>query len=247
MFAGLVKARYNSRHVNACLSHRCIAECIGTFALVFAGCGAIVVDSVSEGAVTHVGVALTFGLVIMVMIYAVGDVSGAHFNPAVTLAFWVARRFPLKEVGLYILSQLVGAVIGAGLLRLLFNGEPDLGVTNPAEGTFWWQSAVLEVVLTFILMFVILHVATGAKEKGVMAGVAIGGTVGLEAMFAGPICGASMNPARSIAPAIFSHDFTHLWFYIAAPIVGAMIAVPICLACSGGPDGCCSSDESCDA
>jgi len=230
--------------MNACLSHRCIAEFVGTFALVFAGCGAIVVNSpgVSDGAITHAGVALVFGLIVMVMIYAVGDVSGAHFNPAVTLAFWASGRFPLRETPVYIAVQCGAALAAAGLLRLLFLDVADLGVTNPAGP--WWQSAVLEVVMSFFLMFVILQVATGAKEKGMMAGVAIGGTVALDAMFGGPISGASMNPARSLGPAVFSADLTHLWFYIVAPIVGAVLAVPICLACSGDT-GCCSTEKEC--
>jgi len=228
--------------MDACLSHRCIAEFVGTFALVFAGCGAIVVnsDAVSGGAITHAGVALTFGLVVMVMIYAVGDVSGAHFNPAVTLAFWAAGRFPLREVPVYAAVQCVAALGAAGLLRVLFPQVGGLGVTNPAGP--WWQSAALEVVMTFFLMFVILQVATGAKEKGLMAGVAIGGTVALDAMFGGPVSGASMNPARSLGPAVFSADLTHLWLYFAAPILGAVGAVPICLACSG-QTGCCAPED----
>ena len=152
------------------------------------------------------GVALTFGLVVMAMIYAVGDVSGAHLNPAVTCGFWLARRFPGRAVVPYVLSQLAGAVLASLVLRLLFPHHPTLGATLPGRcgPAPCFQSFVLEVVLTAILMFVILSVACGAKEKGLMAGIAIGGVVGLEAMFAGPICGASMNPARSLAPALVS-------------------------------------------
>ncbi len=206
------------------MPNRYAAEAIGTFALVFAGTGAIVIDSVSGGAVTHVGVAITFGLVVMAMIYAVGDVSGAHLNPAVTLGFWIARRFSGREVMPYIASQLLGAFAASALLRLLFENRAALGSTIPAGSDV--QSLVLEAVLTAGLMFVILCVSTGPKEVGLLAGIAIGGVVGLEAMFAGPISGASMNPARSIAPAIVSGHLTSLWVYLIGPVVGAVVAVP---------------------
>ena len=207
---------------------RCYAaEVMGTFALVFTGTGAVVINDASGGQVSHVGVAMTFGLVVMAMIYAVGDVSGAHLNPAVTCGFWLARRFPGRAVFPYVVSQLIGAVLASLVLRLLFPQHPTLGATYPA-GTVPHpvaQSFVLEVVLTAILMFVILTVACGAKEKGLMAGIAIGGVVGLEAMFAGPISGASMNPARSLAPALVSGSWMHQWVYVIAPIVGAALAV----------------------
>jgi len=206
------------------MPNRYAAEAIGTFALVFAGTGAIVIDSVSGGAVTHVGVAITFGLVVMAMIYAVGDVSGAHLNPAVTLGFWIARRFSSREVMPYIASQLLGAFAASALLRLLFENRAALGSTIPAGSDV--QSLGLEAVLTAGLMFVILCVSTGPKEVGLLAGIAIGGVVGLEAMFAGPISGASMNPARSIAPAIVSGHLTSLWVYLIGPVVGAVVAVP---------------------
>lgn len=205
-------------------SNRYVAEAIRTFALVFAGTGAIVVDSVSGGAVTHVGVAITFGLVVMAMIYAVGDVSGAHLNPAVTIGFWIARRFAGRDVMPYVLCQLAGAIAASGVMRLLFSTQASLGATRPAGSDV--QSFVLEVVLTAGLMFVILCVSTGPKEVGLLAGIAIGGVVGLEAMFAGPICGASMNPARSLGPAVMSGELNDVWIYLSAPVVGAAIAIP---------------------
>ena len=213
------------------------SECIGTFALVFAGTGAIVIDHVSGGSITHPGVALTFGLIILAMIYTFGDVSGAHFNPAVTIAFAAARRLPWREAPGYVLAQLCGAFAASGLIRFLFPADATLGATLPT-GTAM-QSFILETVLTFLLMLVILSVSTGAKEKGITAGVAIGAVIGLEAMFAGPISGASMNPARSIAPAIVSGHLEHLWLYIAGPILGALLATPAC-ALVRGP-GCCDT------
>lgn len=205
-----------------------IAEAIGTFALVFAGTGAIVINRVSNGAVTGPGIAITFGLVVMAMIYAFGETSGAHLNPVVTAGFFLARRLPGRCVLPYIASQLIGAFAASGILRFLFGNVAFLGSTLPA-GTET-QSFVLEIILTALLMIVILCVATGSKEQGLMAGIAIGGTVGLEAMFAGPICGASMNPARSIAPALVSGHITSLWVYLAGPLIGAMAAVPCWLA-----------------
>lgn len=200
-----------------------LAEAIGTFALVFAGTGAVVIDAVTGGAVSHVGIALTFGLVVMAVIYSIGDVSGAHINPAVTFGFWAAGRFPAQHVLPYTAAQCAGAVVASGLLRLLFPTAPTLGQTLPAGPAL--QSFGLEIVLTFFLMFVILCVAVGAKEKGLMAGTAIGGTVGLSALFAGPISGASMNPARSLAPALVAVDPTRQWIYVLAPLFGAFLAV----------------------
>jgi aquaporin Z len=212
------------------------AEGFGTFALVFAGTGAITINEATGGVISHVGIALTFGFVVMAMIYAVGDVSGAHLNPAVTIGFWAARRFPGRSTAGYIASQLAGASAASAFLRALFPLQSTLGTTLPA-GTDT-QSFLLEFALTLVLMFVILSVSTGAKEKGITAGMAIGSVVALEAMFAGPICGASMNPARSIAPAIVSGHVEHLWLYIVAPIVGAVAAVLACR-CSQ-PAGCCA-------
>ena len=205
--------------------NKLIAEAVGAFALVFAGTGAIVINEVSGGAVTHVGIAITFGLVVMSMIYAVGDVSGAHLNPAVTLGFWFARRLPGRWVLPYILSQLCGATLASASMRLMFQGHPTLGATVPAGS--WQQSFTLEAILTALLMFVILCVAIGSKERGLMAGIAIGGVIGLEAMFAGPASGASMNPARSLAPALVSGRLTHVWIYLIAPVLGALVAVPV--------------------
>jgi aquaporin NIP len=200
------------------------AEFLGTFALVFAGTGAIVINKESGGVITHVGVAITFGLIVMAMIYALGDISGAHLNPAVSIAFTLSGRFKASELLPYIISQLAGAFLASFVLHYLFPSNDTLGTTLPA-GTEM-QSAILEFILTFFLMLVIIHVATGSKEQGMFAGLAIGFTVLLEAMFAGPICGASMNPARSISPAIVSGHTEHLWIYIAAPILGAALAIP---------------------
>lgn len=215
----------------------CLAEFIGTFALVFAGTGAIVINDVSGGGITHVGIALTFGLVVLAMIYAVGDISGAHLNPAVTSAFWLSGRFSSRHVLPYIVTQCLGALAASGTLHFLFPTHATLGATLPA-GTEM-QSFVLELILTFLLMFVILNVSTGAKEKGITAGIAVGAMIALEAMFAGKICGASMNPARSLAPALVSGHFEHLWIYLTAPFAGAALAVAACRGCR--EPGCCPS------
>ncbi|MBL4593955.1 MAG: MIP family channel protein [Flavobacteriales bacterium] len=200
-----------------------LIEFIGTFFLVFVGCGAMVINNRTGGDITHVGVAMSWGLIVMVLIYAIGDISGAHINPAVTIGFWIAKRFPFKEVLPYIVAQLAGAFVAIFSLKYLFPLDETLGASLPA-GT-WHQSFIFETILTFLLMFIILNVTTGAKEKGIMAGAAIGATVGMEAMFAGPICGASMNPARSIGPAIASGHIEHLWVYIVSTILGAILAV----------------------
>ena len=215
------------------------SELFGTFVLVFAGTGAIVTNDLSGGAVTHVGIALTFGLVVLAMIYTLGEVSGAHLNPAVTLGFWLARRFPARSVLPYILSQCMGAVLASILLRLLFPQHSTLGATVPTGPVI--QSFVLELVLTWILMLVILSVSAGAKEKGLVAGIAVGSVIALEALFAGPISGASMNPARSLAPALASNHLEHLWIYLAAPIIGALLAVPTCMCIH--EKGCCGIRE----
>src|SRR5580658_6451487 len=204
---------------------KAVAEITGTFALVFCGTGAIVIDNQTGGAVTHVGVAITFGLIVMAMIYGLGEISGAHLNPAVSIAFTLARRLPVKDLGPYIASQLTGAFLASFALKLLFPTDQLLGTTLPAGTAL--QSFVLELLLTFFLMLVIIQVATGPKEQGLFAGLAIGSVILLEAMFAGPICGASMNPARSVAPAIVSGHIEYLWVYLSAPVAGAALAIPI--------------------
>jgi aquaporin NIP len=222
------------------LARRIFAEAFGTFALVFAGTGAIVVNEVSHGAITHPGIALTFGLIVLAMIYTFGDVSGAHFNPAVTTAFAAAGRFPWREVPAYVGAQCGGALLASAVLHALFPEIRILGATLPTGTPM--QSFILEGILTLFLMVVILHVSTGAKEKGITAGIAIGAVITLEAMFAGPICGASMNPARSIAPAVMSGHFEHLWLYVAGPVLGALLAFPVC--CATCAPGCCGSELS---
>jgi MIP family channel proteins len=202
------------------------AEFMGTFALVFAGTGAIIINDVTGGAVTNMGVGLTFGMTVMTMIYAVGDVSGAHFNPAVTLGLFAARRLGGKMVLPYVLSQFSGALAASLLLRGLFPQHSTLGITAPAGPAL--QSLILEIILTALLMFVILNVSIGAKERGITAGIAVGAVIALEALFAGPISGASMNPARSFAPAIVSQHLAHLWIYVLAPVAGALLAVVGC-------------------
>lgn len=202
------------------------AECLGTFCLVFAGTGAIVINDVSGGGVTHVGIALTFGLIVFAMIAAIGDVSGAHLNPAVTLGFFLARRLPGSAVAPYVASQLGGAVLASLTLRVLFPAHAGLGATLPSGPIL--QSLVLEAWLSTTLMFVILSVTTGAKEKGITAALAIGSVIGLGALFAGPVSGASMNPARSLAPALVSGQWNALWIYLVGPTLGAGLAVPIC-------------------
>jgi len=214
------------------------SEILGTFWIVFAGTGAIIINDVSGGVVTHVGVAMVFGLIVFAMIAALGDVSGAHFNPAVSIAFWLAKRFPLTSLIPYVLAQFSGALLASVVLAFLFPQHQTLGATLPTGSAM--QSWVLECILTFGLMFVILNVSTGSSEKGITAGLAIGAMVGLEALFAGPICGASMNPVRSLAPALVSGHLEYVWIYLTAPVIGAALAVAVCL-CTRGD--CCSHNH----
>lgn len=219
-------------------SKKYIAEAIGTFGLVFCGCGAMVINDITGGVVTHPGVAITWGLIVMGMIYAFGEISGAHFNPAVTIAFAYAKKFPWKQVPMYIIAQVIGAFVAGGILLFLFPQSETLGATLPQMDVM--RVFVLEIILTFFLMLVIINVSTGSKEIGTIAGMAIGAIVLLEAMFAGPMTGASMNPARSIAPAVLSGHLEHLWLYIVAPIVGALLAV---VSCRLVKDDQCCDDE----
>ena len=212
------------------MSARLAAELVGTFALVFAGTGAIVVDA-QTGALGNLGIALAFGMVVAAVIYSVGPVSGAHINPAVTVGLTLARRFPMAGIAPYVLAQCAGAVAGSLLLRALFPGEPNLGTTEPTGPVA--QSLVLEFVLTAMLMFTILSVTLHAQSARLLAGAVIGGVVGLGALFAGPICGASMNPARSLGPALVSDRMSDLWIYLLAPVAGAVAAVVVCCAVQG--------------
>ena len=202
------------------------AEFLGTFALMFCGTGAVIINQETGGVITHSGIALTFGLIVMSMIYALGNISGCHINPAVTIAFAIARRFKMKQVLPYIISQFAGAFTASILLKFLFPHNDTLGATLPAGSPL--QSLIMEFILSFLLMLVIINVATGSKEQGIFAGLAIGSVVLLEAMFAGPISGASMNPARSIAPAVVSGHLENFWIYIVSPILGTITAIPVC-------------------
>jgi len=215
---------------------KCLSEFLGTFFLVFAGTGAIIANDVSQGSITHVGISLTFGLAVTAMIYSIGNISGAHLNPAVSIAFMASGRLERNLVFPFIASQCLGAITASGILRLIFPEHGTLGATLPAGSEI--QSFSLEVFLSFLLMFVILNVSTGSKEKGLMAGVAVGATIALEALFAGPVSGASMNPARSLAPAIMSGELEHLWIYLSAPVLGALAACPFCRGIQGKE--CCS-------
>lgn len=203
------------------LVRKSIAEAIGTYALVFSGTGAIVINEVSGGAITHVGIALTFGLIVLAMIYSIGDVSGCHLNPAVTIAFAIQKKFRWSEVAPYVLAQTLGAMLASLSLHLMFPENKGLGGTVPAGSAS--QSFSLELILTCILMFVILSVSREGKERGIVAGIVVGSVIALEAMFAGPICGASMNPARSLAPAVVSRQLDSIWIYLTAPTLGAIL------------------------
>lgn len=219
--------------------NRYLAEGVGTFALVFAGCGAIIVNDTFGGTLGHLGVSLVFGLVVMAMIYSVGNISGAHINPAVTLGFMFAGRLERRAVPPYIASQLLGALAAALVLRFLFPEHETLGATLP--GVSLTRAFVTEVLLSFLLMFVILNISTGHMEKGIMAGVAVGGTVALEALVGGPLTGASMNPARSLGPALVSGHLDAVWIYLTAPVLGMYLAHPTCRWIQG--ETCCGEEE----
>jgi len=212
-----------------------LAECLGTFMLVFSGTGAIIVNDVSGGSIGHIGIALSFGLVVLAVIYTYGETSGAHINPAVTLAFWIAKRFPGTQVFPYIIAQCAGAIIASILWSVLYPIHETLGATLPTVKLL--SAFFIELLLTWWLMTVILGVSEGAKEKGLVAGIVIGSVVALEAMFAGPVTGASMNPARSLGPALVSGKFSELWIYVFATSLGAVIAVFSCRLTKGA--GCC--------
>lgn len=206
--------------------NKILAEIIGTAALVLMGCGAIIVNDLHGGVLGHIGVSLSFGLVVMIMIYSIGNISGAHLNPAVSLGFYLTKRLELSTMLQYIISQLIGAILAASFLKLTFPTHQTLGMTIPSVNVL--SAFIIEVILTALLMFVILNISTGHKEKGIMAGVAVGGTIMLEALVAGPLTGASMNPARSLAPALLTGDFTNIWIYLIAPFVGIMLVYPSC-------------------
>ena len=217
-----------------------ISEFIGTFSMIFCGTGAMTINEVTGGDVTHVGIAITWGLIVMAMIYAFGETSGAHFNPAVTIAFAYAKKFAWKEVPKYIIAQVLGAFAASLILCYLFPASEYLGATIPTVDV--GRAFVMELLLTFFLMVVIINVSTGSKEIGIIAGIAVGAVVLLEAMFAGPITNASMNPARSIAPAIVAGKMQHLWMYILAPILGAILAV---ISCKLVKEENCCEDSNC--
>lgn len=202
------------------------AEFLGTFTLVLAGTGAVVVNDTHNGAVTLVGIALAFGLIVLSMIYTIGDVSGAHINPAVTFGFCVARRFPWSSFAPYVVAQCLGAFAASGILRWFFPEHGNLGATLPSGAVE--QSFVAEVILTGLLVFVVMNVSQGAKERGITAGIVVGSVIAWEVLFGGPISGASMNPARSLAPAVVSGQLQHLWIYLTATFLGAIVGVIAC-------------------
>lgn len=205
------------------MKRKLLAESIGTFFLVFFGTGAIVITEHTGGVPGHIGIAATFGGIVMVLIYAFGKISGGHFNPAVSMGFWINKQLPFKMFSAYIFVQLFGAIVASVLIKQLFPENELLGATIPSGSIT--QSFILEFILTFLLMLVILKVADGSRESDIIAALAIGGTVFIEAIFAGPICGASMNPFRSLAPALVGSNLSSSWIYIVAPILGALSAV----------------------
>lgn len=223
------------------MTQKTAAELLGTFALVFAGTAAITVNDLSAGAITHAGVSMTFGLVVAAMIYSLGGISGAHLNPAVTIGFWLSRRMALRRVPAYIAGQCAGAILASLAVKALFPAHQTIGATIPA-GTYS-QSFLLELIMSFILMFVILSVSTGEKEKGITAGAAVGSVVAFEAMLGGPVSGASMNPARSLGPALISWHAQGLWIYFIAPITSAALAVIACKHLHRWTGACCNATD----
>jgi MIP family channel proteins len=216
-----------------------MAELIGSFMLVLVGCGSIVVDQIYGGMIDHPGISLAFGIVVMTVIYSIGNISGAHINPAVTIGFAVAGRLSVNRIPLYIVAQLIGGILAGLVLLGLFPDVANYGTTQPARGLV--QAFLMEFVITFVLMYIILNVSTGHHEKGIMAGVAVGGAVFMLALFGGPVSGASMNPMRTLAPALVSVDFTAIWIYLTAPVAGAIAATPFCKYTQGNE--CCPPQQ----
>ncbi|KAJ1414169.1 Major intrinsic protein [Sesbania bispinosa] len=203
------------------LLQKLVAEAVGTYIMIFAGCGAVIVNLNNERVLTLSGIAIVWGLTVMVLVYSLGHISGAHFNPAVTLALSSTKRFPFKQVPGYIISQVVGSTLASGTLRLIFRGKDDHFVgTLPAGSNL--QAFVVEFIITFYLMFVISAVATDNRAFGELAGLAVGSTVLLNVLLAGPITGASLNPARSLGPAVVHHEYRALWIYLVSPVLGAL-------------------------
>jgi aquaporin NIP len=200
---------------------RAVAESIGTFGIVFFGCGAIMVAERFPGMISPAGISVAFGLVVMAMIYTLGHISGAHFNPAVTLAFAITRHFPFRSVLLYWCAQCLGSLVGVSILYLILPYGVGYGETVPHVPIL--QAFMWEVILTFTLMFVVMGVAKDSRAVGTLAGLVIGATVSLTAFVGGPITGDSMNPARSLGPAILSGRVDVLWLYILAPMIGAVL------------------------
>ncbi len=205
-------------------ANKYLSEFFGTFGLVFFGTLAIVVGD-EYNALNNASIGLVFGLVVMAMIYAFGQISGAHINPAVSIAFWLGKEFPTRDLIPYLFAQSLGAIAASGVVAFLFPEHTTLGANLPHIGV--GKAFVVEIILSLFLMLVIFHVAKGTKEIGTLAGIAIGATVGLEAMTGGPLTGASMNPARSLGPALVSGNVAHLWIYIAAPLIGMILSIPV--------------------
>ena len=219
---------------------RYLAEFLGTFTLILAGCGAVAVSSLT-GEPQFIGIAIAWGLSVMAIIFTIGDLSGAHINPAVTIAFWVARRFSALDVVPYIIAQCLGSTAAAGVLWYLFPEHVAKCVTHYQEVNTA-QAFILEILLTWFLMFSVINVSTGAKEKGITAAIALGGVITIDVLFGGKVTGASMNPARSLGPALVAGDFKQLWVYIAGPIIGAILAIGCAAAIR--PGVCCPPSNS---